>query len=217
MLILQSCIFLQKCTNSSIDWLQLFKTLAGNLDWVSSSRQDGEVMPRCGFSRVVDPVRFAIHISENDLSSTKVKLLDFHRYLLSSMGLFHCSIVVGLVVKHVHCPLIRNNPPNNNILLLPLIRILGSFHIKRIILDQMLILGQNHFKIGIKASNIQRPRTSTNKFSAVFRISNRLAIHFEYSMSQQDSRVVRRRIFRHIRNNWTGSHGFNCLPWYLLK
>ena len=96
MLILQSCIFLQKCTNSSIDWLQLFKTLAGNLDWVSSSRQDGEVMPRCGFSRVVDPVRFAIHISENDLGSTKVKLLDFHRYLLSSMGLFHCSIVVGL-------------------------------------------------------------------------------------------------------------------------
>ena len=53
-------------------------------------------MPWVGFSGVVDPVRFAVLISENDLGSAEVKLLDFHRYLLSCVSLLHCFIVIGL-------------------------------------------------------------------------------------------------------------------------
>mmetsp|Transcript_26254 Transcript_26254/g.39712 ORF Transcript_26254/g.39712 Transcript_26254/m.39712 type:complete len:241 (+) Transcript_26254:372-1094(+) len=174
-------------------------------------------MPWVGFSGVVDPVRFAVLTSENDLGSAEVKLLDFHRYLLSCVSLLHCFIVIGLAVKHVNRPFSCNDSSNNNILHLPLISTLGSFHIKCIILDQVLILRQNHLKIGIKASNIQRPRSSTNEISASYGISNRLTIHFEDGMSQHNSSVVSCRIFSHIGYNWTRSHGFNHIGWHLLK
>jgi hypothetical protein len=84
----------QDTANSFVNWLELTQVGGGNLDWVTSDRQDDNIFPRMQLVLVLDHLRSLPVVL--DTGALEGELLNLDRHWASRLCLNHGNVVLGL-------------------------------------------------------------------------------------------------------------------------